>query len=80
MSSRTMRRRLADEATSFRQLLDECRLPQSVLEFQLRPTASIADIALMLGYAEHSTITRAFTRWAGRAPQRFRADLAAAHH
>lgn len=80
MSSRTMRRRLADVATSFQQLLDECRMRQAVLEFQSRPDASIANIALRLGYAEHSTFTRAFTRWAGMSPQKFRADVNATQH
>lgn len=80
MSSRTMRRRLADEATSFQQLLDDCRMRQAMLEFQSRPEASIADIALRLGYAEHSTFTRAFTRWAGVPPQRFRANLNTTKH
>lgn len=80
MSSRTMRRRLAHEETSFQQLLDDCRMRQAVLEFQSRPEASIADIALRLGYAEHSTFTRAFTRWAGEPPQRFRAGLRPTTH
>jgi AraC-like DNA-binding protein len=80
MSSRTMRRRLAEEETSFQQLLDECRMRQAVLEFQARPEASIAEIALRLGYAEHSTFTRAFTRWAGTPPQRFRSQLASTKH
>jgi AraC-like DNA-binding protein len=80
MSSRTMRRRLAHEATSFQQLLDDCRMRQAVLEFQARPDASISAIALRLGYAEHSTFTRAFTRWAGMPPQKFRAEQAATRH
>lgn len=80
MSSRTMRRRLAEEATSFQQLLDECRMRQAVLEFQARPDASITDIALRLGYSEHSTFTRAFSRWAGTPPQRFRSELTSTKH
>lgn len=80
MSSRTMRRRLADEATSFQHLLDDCKMRQAVLEFRVRPGASIAEIALRLGYAEHSTFTRAFTRWAGTPPQKFRAALSATKH
>ncbi len=80
MSSRTMRRRLADEATSFQQLLDECRMRQAVLEFQVRPFASIADVALRLGYAEHSTFTRAFSRWVGTPPQRFRSEMNLTKH
>jgi AraC-like DNA-binding protein len=80
MSSRTMRRRLANEATSFQQLLDDCRMRQAMLEFKSRPEASIADIALRLGYAEHSTFTRAFTRWSGSPPQKFRTDLNTTKH
>jgi AraC-like DNA-binding protein len=80
MSSRTMRRRLSQDETSFQQLLDDCRMRQAVLEFQSRPSASIAQIALRLGYAEHSTFTRAFTRWAGIPPQRFRAGLSTTTH
>ena len=80
MSSRTMRRRLTDEATSFQQLLDECRMRQAMLEFRIRPESSIAEIALRLGYAEHSTFTRAFTRWAGVPPQRFRAVMDPTRH
>jgi AraC-like DNA-binding protein len=80
MSSRTMRRRLADETISFQKLLADCRMRQAVLEFQSRPDASIADIALRLGYAEHSTFTRAFSRWAGIPPQEFRSELNRTRH
>ena len=80
MSSRTMRRRLADEAISFQKLLADCRMRQAMLEFQSRPDASIAEIAFRLGYAEHSTFTRAFSRWAGVPPQEFRAELIRARH
>lgn len=80
MSSRTMRRRLADEDTSFQTLLEDCRMRQAVLEFAVRPQASLAEIALRLGYAEHSTFTRAFRRWAGTPPQRYRSEMAATRH
>ena len=80
MSSRTMRRRLAEETISFQKLLADCRMRQAVLEFQARPDASIADIALRLGYAEHSTFTRAFSRWAGIPPQEFRTELNRPRH
>lgn len=73
MSSRTMRRRLASEGSSFQQVLDECRMRQAVFEFRTRPELSIAQIALRLGYAEHSNFTRAFHRWSGVSPQAFRA-------
>ncbi|MBC2669561.1 AraC family transcriptional regulator ligand-binding domain-containing protein [Novosphingobium piscinae] len=76
MSSRTMRRKLAEEGSSFQQVLDECRMRQALFEFRTRPDLSIAQIALRLGYAEHSNFTRAFHRWTGMSPQAWRADLA----
>lgn len=80
MSSRTMRRKLAVEGSSFQHVLDECRMRQAVFEFRTRPDLSIAQIALRLGYAEHSNFTRAFHRWSGVSPQAYRAKLAGTLH
>lgn len=80
MSSRTMRRKLADEGSSFQEVLDECRMRQALFEFRTRPDLSIAEIALRLGYAEHSNFTRAFHRWAGMSPQAWRNRLDATAH
>lgn len=80
MSSRTLRRKLTEQGSSFQQVLDECRMRQAVFEFRVRPDLSIAQIALRLGYAEHSNFTRAFHRWSGISPQAYRANLAATAH
>jgi AraC-like DNA-binding protein len=80
MSSRTLRRKLTEQGSSFQQVLDECRMRQAVFEFRVRPDLSIAQIALRLGYAEHSNFTRAFHRWSGQSPQAYRANLAATAH
>lgn len=80
MSSRTLRRKLTEQGSSFQQVLDECRMRQAVFEFRVRPDLSIAQIALRLGYAEHSNFTRAFHRWSGVSPQAYRANLAATAH
>jgi AraC-like DNA-binding protein len=80
MSSRTMRRKLTEQGSSFQQVLDECRMRQAVFEFRVRPDLSIAQIALKLGYAEHSNFTRAFHRWSGVSPQAYRAKLAVTAH
>lgn len=71
MSARTLRRHLADAATSFREIVDECRLRQAAHEFRVRAHQSIAQTALRLGYSEHSTFTRAFGRWSGMPPQSY---------
>ncbi|WP_421838037.1 AraC-like transcriptional regulator QhpR [Novosphingobium sp.] len=80
MSSRTLRRKLTEQGSSFQQVLDECRMRQAVFEFRVRPDLSIAQIALRLGYAEHSNFTRAFHRWSGVSPQACRAKLAGTAH
>lgn len=69
MSSRTLRRRLAEEGVCFQQLLDDCRMRLAAFEFRVRRHTSIAQTALRLGYSEHSTFTRAFSRWSGMPPQ-----------
>ena len=71
LSDRTLRRHLAAAGTSFREIVDECRLRQAAHEFRVRGHRSIAQTALRLGYSEHSTFTRAFGRWSGMPPQHF---------
>jgi AraC-like DNA-binding protein len=61
-------------------VLDECRMRQAEFEFRTRPDLSIAEIALRLGYAEHSNFTRAFLRWSGVSPQQYRAKAALRVH
>lgn len=72
ISSRTLRRRLSEEGQSFQGLLDRCRMEFAALEFRIRRKLSLSDMALRLGYSEHSTFSRAFARWAGMAPQEYR--------
>ena len=76
ISSRTLRRRLAEEGQSFQGLLDRCRMEFAALEFRIRRKLSLSDMALRLGYSEHSTFSRAFARWSGMAPQEYRRSVA----
>lgn len=71
LSERTLRRRLADEATRFHDLLQAQR--QALARHYLNdPGLSLLDIALLLGYAEHSAFTTAFRQWQGMSPQQYR--------
>ena len=72
VSRRTLRRKLAAEGESFQSILDECRMRAASLEFRMSPNQSLSEMALKLGFSEHSTFSRAFMRWAGVAPQEFR--------
>ncbi|MDH1011214.1 AraC family transcriptional regulator [Pseudomonas nicosulfuronedens] len=71
MTSRTLRRRLETEGSSYRALLDEVR--QALAE-ELLATGAIRleEIAERLGYGEVSNFIHAFRRWKGVTPGRFR--------
>lgn len=71
MNVRTLRRRLADEGTSYRALVDEVR--EAFAEELLGTGAlSVEQVAYRLGYGEASSFIRAFTRWKGTSPRRYR--------
>ena len=70
-SPRSLQRRLAEQGTSFQQLLDNTR--QHLAEGHLRDAKlDLAEIALLLGYSEQSAFTRAFRAWTGLAPAQWR--------
>lgn len=75
MSERTLQRRLAEESTTFAELLDETRRELAVLHLH-EGTLAVYEIALLLGYNDPSAFHRAFRRWTGRTPRAFR-DAAA---
>lgn len=71
MSSRTLQRRLADEGTSFRGVVDRARRDRAE-RLVGDPKVSLTEIAFLLGFADASAFTRAFRRWTGTAPQQAR--------
>ena len=72
LSLRSFQRRLRDEQTSYQQLLDETRLDLS-LQYINRTSLSVAQIAPLLGFSDSSNFNRAFKRWLGIAPSKYRA-------
>jgi AraC-like DNA-binding protein len=65
---KTLARRLRNEGTTFRHLLDELRL-QLAESYLRQPNLSVDEVAFLLGYSERSAFHRAFRRWTGRAPR-----------
>jgi AraC-like DNA-binding protein len=65
MTSRTLRRKLAAEGTSFRTLLDEvrCALAQDYLATSDMP---VGEVAFALGFDDTQSFRRAYRRWTGR--------------
>jgi AraC-like DNA-binding protein len=74
ISVRTLQRRLARGPLTYRQLLDRCRRRQAEQELRQRGL-TIAEISQHLGYSDPAHFVRAFRRWAGEAPTRFRAGF-----
>jgi len=76
LSGRTLQRRLAEENTSFRNLVLEVRreLAGKYLADRQMP---LAEISHMLGFSDTSSFSRAFKQWTGEPPATFRSRLAA---
>jgi AraC-like DNA-binding protein len=72
MSTRTFQRQLKEEGSSFSDLLANARRSETLKRLKER-NATIAAIATDLGYFDQATFTRAFRRWTGVPPSRFRA-------
>jgi AraC-like DNA-binding protein len=71
MNRRTLARRLHMSGTTFREVLDGARFDTARGLLQ-GSGASLADIALKLGYADATAFTRAFRRWSGSSPAAWR--------
>jgi AraC-like DNA-binding protein len=70
-STRTLKRRLAEQGTTFSEVLEEARRQRALLLLDDR-RVPIAEVADRLGYSDVSNFTRAFRRWTGRTPAAFR--------
>ncbi|MBG0810963.1 AraC family transcriptional regulator ligand-binding domain-containing protein [Methylosinus sp. H3A] len=71
LSKRTLQRRLADLGLSYADLLRDTLQRRAI--FLLRQKErSITEIAAMLGYRDPAHFSRAFEKWAGVAPSRWR--------
>lgn len=74
MSPRTLQRRLKSSGVDFEALHDETRRSEALRLIELRKY-SATEIAYMVGYSDPAHFTRAFKRWTGLPPSRFRAVL-----
>jgi len=71
MSVSTLRRRLAAEGTSWHALKEEGRR-RAAQRYVLDTDLPVNEIARLLGFEEPSTFYRAFRRWTGTTPSRYR--------
>jgi AraC-like DNA-binding protein len=71
LAPRTLQRRLRDEGLNFKQVLDSLRRDLALV-YLADASLSSLDIALLLGYAEQSSFTRACKDWTGNTPTEYR--------
>jgi AraC-like DNA-binding protein len=73
LSERTLHRRLAEAGLTYGAILDEARRHRAA--YLLRRTSlSVQSVAEAVGYSENASFTRAFKRWTGLSPLRFRSS------
>jgi len=70
VSERSLQRFLADEGTSWREVVDRVHL-ETALDLMGERTNSLADIAATLGYSQYPHFYRAFQRWTGESPSAY---------
>lgn len=71
VSVRTLQRKLVATGTTFREVSDTVR-GQLAEGYLTDPRVSIAEVAFLLGFSDQSSFNRAFRRWTGETPGRWR--------
>jgi AraC-like DNA-binding protein len=75
VSPRTLRRKLREEGSSFREVLGQVR-KNLALDYLEQSNLSLEEIATLLSYEDAANFSRAFGRWVGDTPGRYRARRA----
>jgi AraC-like DNA-binding protein len=72
MSPQTLRRKLAAEGTSLREIREQV-LRDAAVTSLVQGEETITELSERLGFSEPSAFTRAFRRWTGSPPSAYRA-------
>ena len=75
LSTRSLQRRLREEATSYAAVAETLRKGKARLLLRDRHLA-VYEVGYLLGYSDPSAFYRAFRRWHGISPSQFRSQLA----
>ena len=71
VSSRTLQRRLREEKTSYGEVVETLRKEKAVLLLK-DPNLAVYEVGYLLGYSDPSAFYRAFRRWHGKSPSKYR--------
>jgi len=75
-SARTLQRRLAGEGETYQALVDRAR-KETASRYLSDSNLAIGEVAYLVGFSEPAPFYRAFRRWFGMTPERFRHQRAA---
>jgi AraC-like DNA-binding protein len=73
MSARSFTRHLAEEGTTFGEILEQLR-QRLAARYLADDRMSLKQIAWLLGYSEPGAFTHAYRRWTGTSPKRARSQ------
>jgi AraC-like DNA-binding protein len=76
MSLSTLARRLEEEGTSFKNVVEVVRRDLAC-RYARNPAIPLAEVAYRVGFSDAPTFTRAFKRWTGKTPGAYRKDHSA---
>ncbi len=74
VSARTVRRKLSDKGTSFRDLYNQDR-KRKALDYMHNSTLDTESIATLLGFSDTASFRKAFKRWMGVNPREYQEKL-----
>ncbi len=74
LSERSLQRKLKEKGTTFRTVLDDVR-EMVALQYIKDPVNRMSDIAFLIGFSEQSAFSRAFKKWTGISPLKYRESL-----
>ena len=74
MSVRTLHNKLAAAGVNYQQLLDQTRR-ELAEQYMKQMNISISEVAYLLGFSDCSNFSRAFQRWTGASPSKYREQL-----
>ena len=71
VSTRSLQRRLGEEGTSFKDVLDDVRRTLAI-SYLRDGSRTVSEVAFLVGFSEVSAFSRAFRRWTGKSAVHFR--------
>lgn len=71
LGPRTLQIKLKEEGTSYTKLLDDCRHKLAIKLINLNKM-ELSEVAFILGFSDQANFSRAFKRWTGTTPKRYK--------